>query len=89
MSARHREGAARRRELLVDAEAQRLAAHAKLSWQETEVFRRIAQGARAPEIADQMRIGMATFRSHAHHVYEKLGVDDAEHARLKLQDDLI
>lgn len=86
---RVRRGAAARREALVDSEALRLAATAKLSARELEVFRRIAQGERAPEITRGLSIGTATFRTYAHHIYAKLGVDDAEHARIKVWEAVI
>jgi two-component system nitrate/nitrite response regulator NarL len=47
-----------------------------LSAREREILRRIATGERLPTIAREIHLSASTVRTHAHHLYEKLGVSD-------------
>jgi two-component system, NarL family, nitrate/nitrite response regulator NarL len=47
-----------------------------LTQREREIMRLIANGKSFPEIASALFIGVTTVKTHAQHVYEKLGVSD-------------
>lgn len=47
-----------------------------LTPREKQVLALTADGLAAPEIADQLQLGVATVRSHLQNLYEKLGVSD-------------
>jgi two-component system, NarL family, nitrate/nitrite response regulator NarL len=47
-----------------------------LSPREREVLRRIAAGESVPVIARTMHLSVSTVKTHAHHLYDKLGVSD-------------
>lgn len=49
---------------------------ASLSARETEVLRLISQGLSAPEIAEQLFVGVTTVKTHLQHIYDKLDVSD-------------
>jgi two-component system nitrate/nitrite response regulator NarL len=49
---------------------------ASLSARETEVLRLIAQGLSAPEIAEQLFVGVTTVKTHLQHIYDKFDVCD-------------
>ncbi len=54
-----------------------------LSARECEVLRLVATGLSNQEIADRLYIGLATVKTHAHNIYEKLGVQDRRQAVLR------
>jgi two-component system, NarL family, nitrate/nitrite response regulator NarL len=47
-----------------------------LTEREQEILRLIAEGNSLPEIAKQLFLGVTTVKTHAQHIYEKLGVSD-------------
>ncbi len=47
-----------------------------LTDREREILRMIAAGKSLPEIAKELFLGVTTVKTHAQHVYEKLGVSD-------------
>ena len=47
-----------------------------LTDRETQILRLIAAGKSLPEIAKELFLGLTTVKTHAQHVYEKLGVSD-------------
>jgi two-component system nitrate/nitrite response regulator NarL len=47
-----------------------------LTDRETQVLRLIAAGKSLPEIAKELYLGLTTVKTHAQHLYEKLGVSD-------------
>jgi two-component system nitrate/nitrite response regulator NarL len=47
-----------------------------LTAREREVLTLIAQGRSAPEIAEQLFLGVTTVRTHLQHIYDKLGVSE-------------
>jgi two-component system nitrate/nitrite response regulator NarL len=47
-----------------------------LTEREQEILRLIASGKSLPEIAKELYLGVTTVKTHAQHVYEKLGVSD-------------
>ena len=47
-----------------------------LTQREHEILRLIAAGKSLPEIAKELFLGLTTVKTHAQHVYEKLGVSD-------------
>ncbi len=47
-----------------------------LTDREREVLRLIAEGKSLPEIAKELYLGVTTVKTHAQHLYEKLGVSD-------------
>lgn len=51
-----------------------------LSQRENEVLQLLAKGLLYKEIADQLRISIATVRQHIHHIYEKLHVQNRTEA---------
>jgi two-component system, NarL family, nitrate/nitrite response regulator NarL len=48
----------------------------KLTGRENEILRSIAAGRSLPEIAGELHLGVATVKTHARHLYQKLGVSD-------------
>jgi LuxR family maltose regulon positive regulatory protein len=54
-----------------------------LSDRELEVLRLLASALSNQEIADRLFVSVATVKTHAHHIYEKLGVLDRQHAALR------
>ena len=57
-----------------------------LSKRETEVLRLIAEGLSNQEIADRLFITLGTAKTHARHVFDKLGVNDRRRAIAKASD---
>ncbi len=55
----------------------------QLSARETEILRELSKGYRYKEIADHLKIGIETVRSHVHHIYEKLHVESRVEAVMK------
>jgi two-component system nitrate/nitrite response regulator NarL len=51
-------------------------AKARLTAREYDVLRLTAEGYSAPEVAEQLFVGVTTVKTHLQHVYEKLGVSD-------------
>jgi two-component system, NarL family, nitrate/nitrite response regulator NarL len=49
---------------------------ASLSAREIEVLRLISQGLSAPEIAEQLFVGVTTVKTHLQHIYDKFDVSD-------------
>jgi len=47
-----------------------------LSGRERQVLALIATGASAPQIAERLHLGVATVKTHLHHLYDKLEVSD-------------
>jgi two-component system nitrate/nitrite response regulator NarL len=47
-----------------------------LTPREQEILRLIAAGKSLPEIANELYLGLTTVKTHAQHVYDKLGVSD-------------
>jgi two-component system, NarL family, nitrate/nitrite response regulator NarL len=47
-----------------------------LTPREQEILRLIAQGKSLPEIAKELYLGLTTVKTHAQHLYDKLGVSD-------------
>jgi len=47
-----------------------------LSDRERQVLALIATGASAPQVAERLQLGVATVKTHLHHLYDKLGVSD-------------
>ena len=47
-----------------------------LTARETEILRRIADGLSAPEIAEELVLGVTTVKTHLHNIYGKLDVSD-------------
>jgi DNA-binding NarL/FixJ family response regulator len=56
---------------------------AQLTPRETEVLSELAKGYRYREIADRLKIGNETVRSHIHNIYEKLHVSSRTEAVVK------
>lgn len=51
-------------------------AKARLTAREYDVLRLTAEGLSAPEVAEQLFVGVTTVKTHLQHVYEKLNVSD-------------
>ena len=47
-----------------------------LTARELEVLRLTAEGISAPEIAEELVLGVTTVKTHLHNIYGKLGVSD-------------
>jgi two-component system nitrate/nitrite response regulator NarL len=47
-----------------------------LTGREREILKLIADGRSLPEIAKALILGLTTVKTHAQHLYEKLGVSD-------------
>jgi LuxR family maltose regulon positive regulatory protein len=54
-----------------------------LSDRELEVLRLVASALSNQEIADRLYLSVATVKTHAHHIYEKLGVGHRQQAALR------
>jgi LuxR family maltose regulon positive regulatory protein len=54
-----------------------------LSDREVDVLRLVASALSNQEIADRLYLSVATVKTHAHHIYEKLGVRDRQQAMLR------
>jgi LuxR family maltose regulon positive regulatory protein len=54
-----------------------------LSAREIEVLELVASGLSNQAIADRLFIGLATVKTHTHHIYEKLGVQNRQQALLR------
>jgi DNA-binding NarL/FixJ family response regulator len=55
----------------------------QLSAREMEILRELSKGYRYKEIADRLKIGIETVRTHIHHIYEKLHVESRTEAVVK------
>ena len=55
----------------------------QLTARELEILKELAKGYRYKEIADRLKIGIETVRTHAHHIYEKLHVESRTEAVVK------
>lgn len=55
----------------------------QLTARELEILTELAKGYRYKEIADRLKIGIETVRTHAHHIYEKLHVQSRTEAVVK------
>jgi len=60
----------------------------QLTARELEILTELSQGYLYKEIADRLKIGLETVRTHVHHIYEKLHVQSRTEAVVKfLQQD--
>ena len=55
----------------------------KLTAREMEILNELSKGYRYKEIADRLKIGLETVRTHVHHIYEKLHVESRTEAVVK------
>lgn len=55
----------------------------QLTPRELEILRELSKGYRYKEIADRLKIGIETVRTHIHHIYEKLHVESRTEAVVK------
>ncbi len=55
----------------------------KLTSRELEILKELSKGYRYKEIADRLKIGVETVRTHVHHIYEKLHVESRTEAVVK------
>ena len=54
-----------------------------LTSRELEILKELSKGYRYKEIADRLKIGVETVRTHVHHIYEKLHVESRTEAVVK------
>ncbi len=54
-----------------------------LTSRELEILKELSKGYRYKEIADRLKIGLETVRTHVHHIYEKLHVESRTEAVVK------
>lgn len=55
----------------------------QLTSRELEILKELSKGYRYKEIADRLKIGTETVRTHVHHIYEKLHVESRTEAVVK------
>jgi DNA-binding NarL/FixJ family response regulator len=55
----------------------------QLTSRELEILKELSKGYRYKEIADRLKIGLETVRTHVHHIYEKLHVESRTEAVVK------
>jgi DNA-binding NarL/FixJ family response regulator len=55
----------------------------QLTPRELEILTELSRGYRYKEIADRLKIGIETVRTHVHHIYEKLHVQSRTEAVVK------
>ena len=55
----------------------------KLTSRELEILNELSKGYRYKEIADRLKLGVETVRTHLHHIYEKLHVQSRTEAVVK------
>jgi DNA-binding NarL/FixJ family response regulator len=55
----------------------------QLTSRELEILKELSKGYRYKEIADRLKIGLETVRTHIHHIYEKLHVESRTEAVVK------
>jgi len=62
-----------------------MAGQERLSGRELDVLARMAAGATDPEIADELGLSVHTVKTHARHIYRKLGVKSRHQAAERWQ----
>jgi DNA-binding NarL/FixJ family response regulator len=58
----------------------------QLTSRELEILKELSKGYRYKEIADHLKIGIETVRTHVHHIYEKLHVESRTEAVVRFME---